>query len=55
MKIKDVFAQQIRDVVCTRLEDTTEQPKVENTQTNTLDLPDEDFIPHSDNERTIDL
>ena len=55
MKIKDVFAQQIRDVVCTRLEDTTEQSKPENTRTNTLDLPDEDFIPHSDNERTIDL
>ena len=59
MKIKNVFAQQIKDVVCTKIEDISEPSENSENQNGNLDLPDTDlddgFIPHTDNERTIDL
>ena len=59
MKIKDVFAEQIRNIVCTKIDDTEEPQKTNENQGGNLDLPDDDFedgfVPHSENERTIDL
>lgn len=56
MKIKDVFADQIRNIICTNIEDTNNQ--MVNNEKNNLELSDNsvnDYIPHTENERIIDL
>ena len=67
MKIKDVFADQIRNVICTKIDDNDDSEiKNDNNQTSkiqnsNIDFEEDedadygDYIPHSDNERTIDL
>lgn len=64
MKIKDVFADQIKNVICTKFDDVEEkqtnsnQINTDNGINTTNEVNDENdniYIPHSDNERTIDL
>ena len=52
MKIKDIFADQIKKVTCTKLDET--KPVQNSTQNGNLDIISND-IPHSDGERIIDL
>lgn len=54
MKIKEVFAEQIRGVICTKIEDTKIQSK-DNNKDNSVTESETDYIPHSDSERIIDL
>ena len=58
MKIKDVFAQQIQDIVCTKLDAFDDAKNNNDISEGNLDLPEinnEDSVIHSENERIIDL
>ena len=59
MKVKDIFVDQIKNLACVNLDDTTEESSSQKTneQQNTggLDIIDSNFTPHSDSERIIDL